>query len=341
MKVSIITTIYKAEKDLPRLLDSMMAQKSDELEFFLIDNGSPDRCREICREYEKKDPRFVVLTIDNNIGYIRARNLGIRRCTGDYIGFCDSDDYLEVGGYDRAISKIKKANCDLYIAAYQSVTENSNVVNVPPYPVGEYQDLEICEKLLPQAFGRLSEKPALQGFAWKQIFKKGIFVENHLKYIPELQPYEDQILNIDYLRYCKKVMVDNNVIYKYIVNNKSITAKLVENFNLGDEWKRIELFRTEKLRRAFEPHHIEACNNQVLDFLYSMFLNIAKQNKHSISYICKSIENTIDSEVIKSIVNGTSNKQSTEAAFIRWTVRHEQYALLLFTMRLALKLRRL
>ena len=50
MKLSIITTAYKAEQDLPRLLDSMMAQKAPELEFFLIDNGSPDRCGEICRE---------------------------------------------------------------------------------------------------------------------------------------------------------------------------------------------------------------------------------------------------------------------------------------------------
>lgn len=340
MKVSIITTIYKAEKDLPRLLDSMMAQKSDELEFFLIDNGSPDRCGEICREYEKKDSRFVVLTLDNNIGYIRARNLGILKCTGDYIGFCDSDDYLEVGGYDRAIPKIKKANCDLYIAAYRTVSGNGNIVNWPPYPVGEYLDSEIYEKLLPQAYGSLFGKPALQGFAWKQIFKKRIFVEDHLNYMPELQPYEDQILNIDYIRCCKKVLVDNNVIYNYIVNSESITAKLVTDFDLKDEWNRIELFRTEKLKRASEPLHIQACNNQVLDFLYSMFLNAAKQSKHSISYICKTIKNSIDGEVINIIVKGVSDKQSAKATFMRWTVRHGQYALLLFTMRIALKLRR-
>ena len=98
MKISIITTVYKAEQDLPRLLDSMMAQKSPGLEFFLIDNGSPDRCGEICREYAKKDPRFTVYTLKENIGYIRARNLGIKVCDGDYVGFCDSDDYLEPGG---------------------------------------------------------------------------------------------------------------------------------------------------------------------------------------------------------------------------------------------------
>ena len=60
MKISIITTIYKAERDLPRLLESMMAQESSELEFFLIDNGSPDKCGEICEEYKRKDKRFVL-----------------------------------------------------------------------------------------------------------------------------------------------------------------------------------------------------------------------------------------------------------------------------------------
>ena len=74
MKLSIITTIYKAEKDLPRLLDSMMQQKSPELEFFLIDNGSPDRCGEIAAEYAMRDSRFTLYTIKDNIGYIRARN---------------------------------------------------------------------------------------------------------------------------------------------------------------------------------------------------------------------------------------------------------------------------
>ena len=99
MKISIITTVYKAEQDLPRLLDSMMAQKAPELEFFLIDNGSPDRCGEICREYAEKDPRFTVYTLEENIGYIRARNLGLEVCDGDYVGFCDSDDFL--GGCGR------------------------------------------------------------------------------------------------------------------------------------------------------------------------------------------------------------------------------------------------
>ena len=108
MRISIVTTIYKAEKDLPRLLESMMSLKSPDLEFFLIDNGSPDRCGEICKEYAKKDDRFFVRTLEDNIGYIRARMLGIRECHGDYVGFCDSDDYLEPDGYDHAFQVISQ-----------------------------------------------------------------------------------------------------------------------------------------------------------------------------------------------------------------------------------------
>ena len=83
MRISIVTTIYKAEKDLPRLLDSMMALRNPDLEFYLIDNGSPDRCGEICAEYARKDSRFFVLTLKENIGYIRARMLGLKECHGD------------------------------------------------------------------------------------------------------------------------------------------------------------------------------------------------------------------------------------------------------------------
>ena len=83
MKVCIITTVYNAAEDLPRLLNSMMAQKSSELEFFLIDNGSTDNSRSICEEYAKLDNRFKIFIIKENVGYICARNIGIKEVTAD------------------------------------------------------------------------------------------------------------------------------------------------------------------------------------------------------------------------------------------------------------------
>ena len=338
MKISIITTVYKAEKDLPRLLDSMMAQKNENLEFFLIDNGSPDNCGEICQEYAKKDRRFKIYTLKENVGYIKARNLGIKEVDADYVGFCDSDDYLEPQGYDRAIEILEKTQCDLYITAYKTITKDNSVICQAPYSKGLYLEHDIEETILPQAFGFLPGKPPLHGFAWKQIFKRDLFVNNHLEFMPELQPYEDQVLNVDFIKNCKQIYIDENVIYNYIVNPESITAKLISNFDLVSEWNRVVLFYNEKNIRASKPLHEEALANQTLGFIYSMVSNSVKTgiNQKKISSALKS---TITLRSFQEMTNKSSRKISRRLRFTKWTISNNQFRILVALVRLGQKLR--
>lgn len=339
MKVSIITTVYKAEKDLPRLLDSMMAQKSPELEFFLIDNGSPDRCGEICREYAQKDRRFKVFTLKNNIGYIRARNLGIQEVDADYIGFCDSDDYLEPVGYDYAVDKIKKTQCDLYITAYNTVSEGNEVVCKIPYDVGVYSGKQITTEILPQAFGPLPQKAVLHGFAWKQIFRRQIFLEHSLNFKTEIQPYEDQILNIEFIKHCKLIYIDDIVIYNYVVNSKSITAKLAENFDGQQEWNRLVLFYSEKRCRATTDIQKEALSNQMNAFLYSLFLYAARFKGSTVVQLAKELDKYLDRAMVIQMLENTSKNNSPREKIVKWCLSHHEYRILLTVMRLGLRLR--
>ncbi len=336
VKVSIITTVYKAEKDLPRLLDSMIAQKSQEVEFFLIDNGSPDRCGEICREYAQRDHRFSVFTVPENIGYIRARNLGIEKCSGDYVGFCDSDDYLEPGGYDRAIQILHETGCDLYLAAYNTVDGKGKHLCRLPYPVGLYQREQINTDILPQAFGCLADRPSLHGFAWKQIFRKNILIEEQIRFLPELQPYEDQVFNIDYIKRCIKVYVDDNILYNYLVNLESITAKLAADFHVDEEWTRIYKLYRAKEKRATTALENEALSNQMVGFLYALFLNAAKS--HS-DHTVRDIDQCLDKTVIKDMISRQSRKENLRTRLVSFCLRHGQYRVLLGALQLGLKIR--
>ncbi|MGN0452377.1 MAG: glycosyltransferase family 2 protein [Ruminococcus sp.] len=338
MKISIITTVYKAENDLPRLLDSMMKQKSPELEFFLIDNGSPDKCGEICLEYARRDSRFTVYTIKENVGYIRARNIGMQVCDGDYIGFCDSDDYLEPGGYDRAVDIIKETDCDLYITAHRMISGNSETVRLNPYPTGLYKGTEVKEKILPQAFGILPDKPALDGFAWKQLFRKSIISDNRLEFIPELQPYEDQIFNIDVIEKCNSIYVDDSIIYNYLVNKESITAKIVANFDAGAEWNRVSGFWKEKRTRATEPQHILACSNQALLLIYSMLRNMSTAKNKSLKDLAKEFDSVIDKSVIEEIADNASKDNGAILNFVKYNLKKEKYKTIFFTIRIMLKI---
>lgn len=92
--ISVIVPVYKVEPYIHRCVDSILAQTYTNLEIILVDDGSPDRCGEICDEYAAKDDRIRVIHQENS-GVSAARNAGLDHCTGDYIAFVDSDDYIE------------------------------------------------------------------------------------------------------------------------------------------------------------------------------------------------------------------------------------------------------
>lgn len=335
MKVSIITTVYKAEKDLPRLLDSMMAQKSPELEFFLIDNGSPDKCGEICREYMKKDSRFVLYELKDNIGYIRARNLGIQECTGDYIGFCDSDDYLEPGGYDRVLEVLQNEKIDLYIGEYNAVYNEYTQRIKLPFQYGIYKDSMLQEAIIPQAFGILKNRNMLQGFAWKHVYRKDLILQGKMEFKVELKPYEDQIFNIEVIQKSERIYVDENVIYNYVVNPDSITSKLVLEFSPAKEIERILKLFNEKKTRAEREIEKEAVSNQMLEMLYVVFLNIAKSNNRNY----KMFTDEYNSELFDFILKYSSNDLNPKLRLTKFCLRHRFYNFLVCTIRLFLNTR--
>lgn len=93
MRVSIVVPVYNVEKYLRICLDSVRAQEFTDFEVILVDDGSKDSSPEICDEYTQKDKRFKVIHQKNG-GLSRARNVGVRAATGDYVYFLDSDDCI-------------------------------------------------------------------------------------------------------------------------------------------------------------------------------------------------------------------------------------------------------
>ncbi len=339
MKISIITTVYNAERSLPRLLDSMTAQKSDALEFFLIDNGSSDKSASICEEYLKRDNRFKIHTLKDNIGYVGARNLGMQIIDGDYIGFCDSDDFLEPGGYDRAVEIIAKTRCDFYLAAYNAISDGRVAKHNPPYKVGLYQSDEIREVILPQTFGFLPGRGVLHGFAWKQIIRSRIVRENRIAFLETLKPYEDQLFNTDVISKCDSVRVDESVIYNYVVNEDSITARMLSKFDSEFEQERVFSLYAEKKKRALREIEREAGCNLCLERIYSCILNMVKQTR-SIVKTAMTIRRYFDNNLADEIMSGSSRQLSLKYRFTRFCLKRRLFLVLSFFIKAAIKLRR-
>lgn len=108
-RVSIIVPVYNVEKYINRCIDSILSQTFTDFELILVDDGSPDKSGEICDEYAKKDKRIKVIHKKNG-GLSDARNVGLEIAKGDFIGFVDSDDYIELDMYEKLLEACEENN---------------------------------------------------------------------------------------------------------------------------------------------------------------------------------------------------------------------------------------
>lgn len=326
---------------MPRLLDSMMALQSPNLEFFLIDNGSPDRCGEICAEYASRDNRFFIRSLKDNIGYIKARMLGIKECHGDYVGFCDSDDYLEPGGYDSAVQVISDHDCDLYITSHKvHFGEDVHVIN-PPYEMGLYREGETKHIILPQAFGFLKGKGRLHGFMWKQIYRKSIILDSQITLIEDLKPWEDQIFNIDVIQRCNSVIIDYQIIYNYIANSCSVTGEMIRNFDADDFWRKTRLLYAEKRKRANRAIEQRAMANALMENLDSLVVCQCKKNSMTVSDVSNSLRTLLckDKEASRILRIASWQDLSRRLRFVNFCLKFKLYGFLVRIVRHKLKKR--
>ena len=105
MKLSIVIPVYRVEATLDRCLESVTSQSFADFEVILVDDGSPDRCPQLCDEWARRDQRITVIHKQNG-GLSDARNAGIEKTRGEFITFIDSDDYIGQGTLETIMSRI-------------------------------------------------------------------------------------------------------------------------------------------------------------------------------------------------------------------------------------------
>ena len=138
-KVSVIVPIYNVEKYLRKCVDSIINQTYTNLEIIMVDDGSPDNCGKICDEYINVDDRIRVVHKKNG-GLSDARNAGMDVSTGDYIGFVDSDDYIDKDFFELLVNNLEKHEADVSCCRYTNVWENGKA-----QPVGNDGQVHIYE----------------------------------------------------------------------------------------------------------------------------------------------------------------------------------------------------
>lgn len=131
--ISIIIPIYNSEKTLKRCVDSILSQTFSDFELLLVDDGSTDGSAAICDEYHVKDARVKVYHKENG-GVCSARNLGLSEAKGEYIGWVDSDDFIEADMYELLYKAIINNSSDI---AYCDYCFNGKVCKLPDISDGK------------------------------------------------------------------------------------------------------------------------------------------------------------------------------------------------------------
>lgn len=213
--ISIIIPIYNVEKYLRHCVDSVLNQTYENIEVILVDDGSPDKCGEICDEYAEKDERIRVIHKENG-GLSDARNAGLAIATGEYVAFVDSDDYIEKDMYEKLYEAIRKANADMSICNFKYVGENG-------IDYFDNSDLPIKDNVLSGKDILLNElfEPKWHYWvvAWNKLYKRELFNDIHY---PIGRIHEDEFVIHEILFKCRKVSCISKMLYNYVQRENSI-----------------------------------------------------------------------------------------------------------------------
>ncbi|TCD46266.1 glycosyltransferase family 2 protein [Streptococcus sp. X16XC17] len=223
MKVSIIVPVYRVEKYLKKCIDSILEQTYENLEIILVNDGSPDRCGQICDNYATLDSRIKVINKENG-GLSDARNKGVEVATGDYISFVDSDDYIDKNYIRTMVDALLRTNVELICVTHEKFFhEDDSMVKVP--------EIE-CE--LMTAYEALNGKNSRHFItAWGKLVKRSI-VEKYPFPIGKL--HEDEFVTYKYIleTYNRSVAFLNMPLYYYRQREDSIIGHRNSNFSVSN-----------------------------------------------------------------------------------------------------------
>ncbi len=215
-KISIIIPVYNVEKYINKCINSVLEQTYKNLEIILVDDGSTDNSGNICDEFKKKDKRIKVIHKING-GLSSARNAGIECATGNYIGFVDSDDYIETDMFETLCSLIKQYKADISIVSLYEVYNNKII------SVRNSGKLELFTKI--EAMKELLTDRKIKSYACNKLFKKELF--QNVKY-PISKNFEDIATTLLLFEQSNKVVLLQQPKYYYQRRDDSITG--VKNY---------------------------------------------------------------------------------------------------------------
>lgn len=210
-KISVIVPVYNSEKFLEKCLNSIINQTFKDIEIICIDDGSSDKSLDILKSFETKDKRIRILT-QKNMGPSCARNKGLEIATGEYVGFVDSDDWIDLDFYEKLYNSAEKYNADIAVGGIKRLRSYKWKYHLK-IKKEEFTD-DTNKKFI------LCDVPD-KCYIWNKIYRLKPLKDNKITFEPDIY-YEDRYFTAQALVYLNSLVTVPNVYYNYWTNPNSI-----------------------------------------------------------------------------------------------------------------------
>ncbi len=221
--VSVIIPVYNTKRYLKTCVESVLNQTYKELEIVLVDDGSTDGSDKMCNEYQKKDDRIIVIHKPNG-GLSSARNRGLDICTGEYVTFVDSDDYIDSDFIEYTVELAKKHNAKLAVCAHNEKNEHGK-----PKNFGKGQE-EACFKT-DECLERMLLEKGFMVSTCSKLYQTKLFKDVRF---PVGKLHEDVGVTYKLILKCPKIAYGPEPKYTYFQRKGSITKSAfnIQKFDL-------------------------------------------------------------------------------------------------------------
>ena len=281
VKISIIIPCWNTEKYIDRCIYSIKNQTLHETEIILIDDASSDKTPFLCDLWAKKDDRIRVIHKEKNEGLGMACNSGIEIARGEYIAFCDSDDWVEPDTYEVLYQVAQKHHADMVFSGIQRINQEGKIT--PMNEPKEFQVITTHNEILAYGMDMIANSPSKRierdvAMSAKIIlYRLENITKKHLRFESERQMIsEDLIWNLDNIAHSSCIVTVPKTFYYYYYNEKSITSTL-----RNDRFRYYKILTKELINRTQRLGY----PTEVTTRIQRMFLGYSR---HLILNICKS-----------------------------------------------------
>ena len=213
-KVSVIVTVYNVEKYIRRCIESIQKQTIKDIEIIVVDDGTPDNSMSIVEEIAHNDDRIKIIRHEKNMGLMWARKTGYTAANGEYIAFCDSDDYLPENSIELLLKEAEETQADIVSGNYTHVkVDGSQIVCRNQLKYGN-DKLSVFKSLL---------KNEMKHTIWGKLYRASILKDYSYKTYEHFTNGEDGCLFYQIVENVSKMVQIEKPVYYYMQNMQSST----------------------------------------------------------------------------------------------------------------------